>query len=79
IPWVSSPKEFAAKRHKLLEALGDWDVVEVSGEPACSNPWGSKLQRWVDNNLRTVGEGKRSNSQHIPLTERRKPRGTGTV
>lgn len=79
IPWVSSPKEFAAKRQKVLVALGDWDVFEMSGEPACSNPWGSKLERWVDNNLRTAGGWKRTHSKNIPLTERRKPRGTGTV
>lgn len=73
IPWVSSAKEFAAKRYKVLEALHDWDVIETSGEPACSYPWGSKLQRWVDNNLRTSGDRYRSQSKNIPLTQRRKP------
>jgi hypothetical protein len=77
--WVSSPTEFAAKRQAVLESLGDWDIHEVTAQPACHDPWRSPLTRWVDEHLGSGEARKLNKTKNVPLTERWKPRRAGSI
>ena len=75
MPWIGIPQEVGAQLRTTLIPLGEWEIIELTGETASKQPWLSPLESWMNEHLRGGRVWERPKTKNVPLTERRQPRG----